>query len=152
MYLAEFHKAFAERWPNFIIFHNIANFPTWYNPNIFPEDCKEKIVAPLVDISQFREQYQEDIKGIIKHVLTPRTETVVPYGNQPTDTVEAEIAWRWELFKTQTVAGDKYRKENFREVFNELFQILKYEFVYHLEEKKYIDDKNYGSLEKGSVI
>ena len=38
MYLAEFHKAFAERWPNFIIFHNIANFPTWYNPNIFTED------------------------------------------------------------------------------------------------------------------
>ena len=77
---------------------------------------------------------------------------MVPYGNQPTDTVEAEIAWRWELFKTQTVAGDKYRKENFREVFNELFQILKYEFVYHLEEKKYAEDQNYGSLEKGSVI
>ena len=151
-YLAEFHKVFAERWPNFIIFHNIANFPTWYNPNIFPEECKEEIVAPLTDISQFREQYQEDIKGIIKHVLTPRTETVVPYGNEPTDTIEAEIAWRWELFKTQTVAGDKYRKENFREVFNELFQILKYEFVYHLEEKKYLQDKNYGSLEKGSII
>ena len=123
-YLAEFHKTFAERWPNFIIFHNIANFPTWYNPNIFPEECKEDIVAPLLDLGQFREQYQEDIKGIIKHVLTPRTETVVPYGNEPTDTVEAEISWRWELFKTQTVAGDKYRKENFREVFNELFQIL----------------------------
>jgi MoaA/NifB/PqqE/SkfB family radical SAM enzyme len=151
-YLAEFHKMFAERWPNFIIFHNIANFPTWYNPNIFPEECKEDIVAPLLDLTQFRKQYQEDIKGIIKHVLTPRTETVVPYGNQPTDTVEAEIAWRWELFKTQTVAGDKYRKENFREVFNELFQILKYEFVYHLEEKKYAEDQNYGSLEKGSVI
>ena len=151
-YLAEFHKTFAERWPNFIIFHNIANFPTWYNPNIFPEECKEDIVAPLLDLGQFREQYQEDIKGIIKHVLTPRTETVVPYGNEPTDTVEAEISWRWELFKTQTVAGDKYRKENFREVFNELFQILKYEFVYHQEEKKFKEDPSYGSLEKGSVI
>ena len=151
-YLAEFHKTFAERWPNSIIFHNIANFPTWYNPNIFPEECKEDIVAPLLDLGQFREQYQEDIKGIIKHVLTPRTETVVPYGNEPTDTVEAEISWRWELFKTQTVAGDKYRKENFREVFNELFQILKYEFVYHQEEKKFKEDPSYGSLEKGSVI
>ncbi len=151
-YLAEFHKVFAERWPNFIIFHNIANFPTWYNPNIFPEDCKEDIVAPLLDETKFREEYRDTIAGIVKHVLTPRVDTVVPYGNEPTDTVEAEIEWRWELFKTQTVAGDKYRKENFRDAFNELFQILKYEFVYHQEEKKFKEDPTYGSLEKGSVI
>ena len=151
-YLAEFHKVFAERWPNFIIFHNIANFPTWYNPNIFPEECKEDIVAPLLDETQFREEYRDTIAGIVKHVLTPRVDTVVPYGNEPTDTVEAEIEWRWELFKTQTVAGDKYRKENFRDAFNELFQILKYEFVYHQEEKKFKEDPSYGSLEKGSVI
>lgn len=151
-YLAEFHKVFAERWPNFIIFHNIANFPTWYNPNIFPEECKEDIVAPLLDEKQFREEYRETIAGIVKHVLTPRVETVVPYGTAETDTVEAEIEWRWELFKTQTVAGDKYRKENFRDAFNELYQILKYEFVYHQEEKKFNTDSTYGSLEKGSVI
>jgi len=152
MYLAEFHKKFAERWPRFKIFHNMANFPTWYNPNIFPEECKEKIVAPLKDLDQYREEYRDDIAGIIKHVLTPRVDTVVPYGNQPTDTVEAEIDWRWSLFKTQTVAGDKYRKENFRESFPELFNILKHDFVYHLEEKEYKNNPNYGTLEKGSVI
>ena len=152
MYLAEFHKVFAERWPKFKIFHNMANYPTWYNPNIFPEELKDDIVAPLQDLDQFRDEYKNDISGIIKHVLTPRKDTVVPYGNKPTDTVEAEIEWRWSLFKTQTVAGDKYRNENFKQTFPELYNILKYDFVYHLEEQEYNKDPNYGTLEKGSVI
>ena len=154
MYLEEFHRVFAERWPKFTIFHNMANYPTWYNPNIFPEECKEQIVQPLQDLSKFREEYREDIKGIINHVLTPRTETVVPYGSGINDTVENEIAWRWSLFISQTIAGDLYRKEDFRESFPELFSILLEHkvFYYDGELKKADEDPDYGTLEKGSVI
>ena len=154
MYLEEFHRVFAERWPKFTIFHNMANYPTWYNPNIFPEECKEQIVQPLQDLSKFREEYREDIKGIINHVLTPRTETVVPYGSGINDTVENEIAWRWSLFISQTIAGDLYRKEDFRESFPELFSILLEHkvFYYDGELKKANENPDYGTLEKGSVI
>ena len=150
-YLAEFHQIFRERWPTFKIYHNIARFPTWYNPSVFPEDVKEKIVAPLLN-NDLPDAIKKELNGIAKFVLTPRTETVVPYGNKPTDTVESEIEWRWTLFKTQVVAGDRYRKEDFKVSFPELYHILKYDFVYHQELKQYNEDPNYGTMEKGKVI
>ena len=57
MYLAELHKVFEERWPKFILFHNMANFPTWFNCNVFPEECKPEIVKNLEDPSNFRPEY-----------------------------------------------------------------------------------------------
>jgi sulfatase maturation enzyme AslB (radical SAM superfamily) len=154
MYLAEFHNIFASRWPNFKIFHNTAFYPSWYNPNVFPEECKPEIVKPLVTATYAHDYIKQDIDGIVKHVLTPRKELVRPYGDRPTDTVDAEIAVRWRMFVQQVVAGDSYRKENFRECFPELYTILlrhkkmNYPHEYKLAEA----NPRYGALEPGSVI
>jgi sulfatase maturation enzyme AslB (radical SAM superfamily) len=154
MYLAEFHNIFASRWPNFKIFHNTAFYPSWYNPNVFPEECKSEIVKPLVTATYAHDYIKQDIDGIVKHVLTPRKELVRPYGDRPTDTVDAEIAVRWRMFVQQVVAGDSYRKENFRECFPELYTILlrhkkmNYPHEYKLAEA----NPRYGALEPGSVI
>ena len=145
-YLAEFHDVFKERWPTFKIYHNIARYPTWFNPSVFPEELKERIVKPLVG------KDNKEFEGIAKFVLTPRVETVVPYGNGPNDTIESEIAWRWHLFKSQIVAGDKYRKENFKSAFPELWEIVKEDFFYNKEMDKANNNTAYGTLEKGLVI
>ena len=72
MYLAEFHEIFRERWPTFKIYHNIARFPTWFNPSVFPEEMKPAIVKPLQD-AELGEAMRKELDGIIKFVLTPRT-------------------------------------------------------------------------------
>ncbi len=152
MYLAEFHKIFRERWPTFIIYHNIARFPTWFNPSVFPEEMKPSIVKPLQD-AEVEDSLRKELDGIIKFVLTPRVETVKPYGNLPTDTVENEITHRWNLFRQQIVSGDLYRKENFKEAFSELWEIVKHDFFYNKEMIKASDNPmTYGSMEKGKVI
>jgi uncharacterized Fe-S cluster-containing radical SAM superfamily protein len=152
MYLAEFHSIFRERWPTFKIYHNIARFPTWFNPSVFPEEMKPAIVKPL-QVAELGEALRKELDGIIKFVLTPRIETVKPYGNTVHDTVESEIINRWNLFRQQIVSGDLYRKENFRDAFPELWEIVKQDFLYNKEmqfaEK---NPKTYGSLEQGKVI
>jgi hypothetical protein len=87
-------------------------------------------------------------------VLTPRKETVKPYGDQPTDTVESEIAVRWRMFVEQVVAGDVYRKENFRECFPELYTILLKNKKMNYPHEHNIAKLNprYGALEAGKVI
>ena len=154
MYLAELHKVFEERWPKFILFHNIANFPTWFNSNIFPEEAKPDIVKPLEDLEQFRDEYRDEIKGIIKHVMMPRVETVIPYGNSGEDTVEAEIEKRWFMFCKEIVAGDLYRKESFGDSFPELFSILvkNKSFNYRHVEFNIMNFPDYGIAEKGGLI
>ena len=154
MYLAELHQIFAERWPKFIIFHNIANFPTWFNPNVFPEECKPEIVKSLEDPKNFRTEYQQEITGIFHHVMTPRTLTTLPYGKSGEDTVEAEIEKRWFMFCKEIVAGDLYRKENFRESFPELFEILVRHRVFNYDTFEY-NIKNipdFGNLQAGTII
>jgi uncharacterized Fe-S cluster-containing radical SAM superfamily protein len=152
MYLAEFHSIFRERWPTFKIYHNIARFPTWFNPSVFPEEMKPAIVKPL-QVAELGEALRKELDGIIKFVLTPRIETVKPYGNTVYDTVESEIINRWNLFRQQIVSGDLYRKENFRDAFPELWEIVKQDFLYNKEmqfaEK---NPKTYGSLEQGKII
>ena len=152
MYLAEFHSIFRERWPTFKIYHNIARFPTWFNPSVFPEEMKPAIVKPL-QVAELGEALRKELDGIIKFVLTPRIETVKPYGNTVHDTVESEIINRWNLFRQQIVSGDLYRKENFRDAFPELWEIVKQDFLYNKEmqfaEK---NPKTYGSLEQGKII
>jgi MoaA/NifB/PqqE/SkfB family radical SAM enzyme len=154
MYLAEFHSIFAERWPEFRIFHNTAFYPSWYNPSVFPEECKPDIVKPVVEATYAHKYIQQDIDGIVKFVLTPRKETVKPYGDQPTDTVESEIAVRWRMFVEQVVAGDVYRKENFRECFPELYTILLKNKKMNYPHEHNIAKLNprYGALEAGKVI
>lgn len=154
MYLGEFHQYFTKRWPKFIIFHNMANFPTWYNPSIFPEDCKKDIVKPLRNMNQFRKEHRKEIKGIIKHVMTPRTQTVQSYGSGPDDTVESEIEKRWFMFRKEVVAGDLYRKEKFTETFPELSSILeeKEAFKYNNVVFNLVNFPDYGNVEKGSII
>ena len=154
MYLAELHKIFAERWPNFLLFHNIANFPTWFNPNVFPEECKPEIVKSLENPENFRPEYQQEINGIFHHVMTPRELTTLPYGTSGEDTVEAEIEKRWFMFCKEIVAGDLYRKENFREAFPELFTILVKHRVFNYETFEY-NIKNipdFGNLQAGTII
>jgi len=154
MYLGELHKIFEERWPKFIIFHNMANFPTWFNCNVFPEECKPEIVESLQDTSNFRPEYQQEINGIFHHVMTPRTLTTLPYGTSGEDTVEAEIEKRWFMFCKEIVAGDLYRKENFRESFPELFTILVKHRVFNYDTFKYNIENipNFGNLQAGTII
>lgn len=152
MYLAEFHSIFRERWPSFKIYHNIARFPTWFNPSVFPEEMKPAIVKPL-KTAELGKDLRKELDGIIKFVLTPRKETVKPYGNTVHDTVENEIINRWNLFRQQIVSGDLYRKESFKDAFPELWEILKPDFFYNKEMSlAQKSPKTYGSLEKGKVI
>ena len=154
MYLDELHKVFAERWPQFILFHNMANFPTWFNPNVFPEECKPEIVKGLENPKNFRSEYQQEINGIFHHVMTPRTLTTLPYGTSGEDTVEAEIEKRWFMFCKEIVAGDLYRKENFREAFPELFEVLVRHRVFNYQTFEY-NIKNipdFGNLQAGTII
>ena len=154
MYLAELHKTFEERWPKFIIFHNMANFPTWFNCNVFPEECKPDIVKTLEKPDLFRPEYQSEISGIFHHVMTPRTLTTMPYGTSGEDTVEAEIEKRWFMFCKEIVAGDLYREENFRECFPELFTILVEHRVFQYDTMEY-NVKNipdFGNLQAGTII
>lgn len=154
MYLAELHKVFEERWPKFILFHNMANFPTWFNCNVFPEECKPEIVKNLEDPSNFRPEYQSEILGIFHHVMTPRTLTTLPYGTSGEDTVDAEIEKRWFMFCKEIVAGDLYRKESFGDSFPELFSILvkNKSFNYRHVEFNIMNFPDYGIAEKGGLI
>ena len=154
MYLAELHKVFEERWPQFILFHNMANFPTWFNCNVFPEECKPQIVKTLEDTNSFRPEYQSEIMGIFHHVMTPRKLTTLPYGTSGEDTVDAEIEKRWSMFCKEIVAGDLYRKEDFRACFPELFTILVEHRVFQYDTMEY-NVKNipdFGNLQAGTII
>ena len=154
MYLAELHKTFEERWPKFILFHNMANFPTWFNCNVFPEECKPQIVKTLEDPSLYRPEYRSEIMGIFHHVMTPRKLTTLPYGTSGEDTIDAEIEKRWFMFCKEIVAGDLYRKENFRECFPELFTILVEHRVFSYDTFEY-NVKNipdFGNLQAGTII
>lgn len=156
MYLAEMHEEFYKRWPKFHIFHNIANLPSWYNPNVFPNEMKEEIVKPLregLENNVFKTDHAvSEITGIINHSIAPREDVIRPYGNQPTDTVENEIAVRWNMFRKQVVAGDEYRKEDFRDVFPELWEIIKDDFFYSKLYERAKADPMYGAIDKGTFI
>jgi hypothetical protein len=86
--------------------------------------------------------------------MTPRTLTTLPYGKSGEDTVEAEIEKRWFMFCKEIVAGDLYRKENFRESFPELFEILVRHRVFNYDTFEY-NIKNipdFGNLQAGTII
>ena len=136
------------------LFQRLAQSLISTAPNIFPEEAKPDIVKPLEDLEQFRDEYRDEIKGIIKHVMMPRVETVIPYGNSGEDTVEAEIEKRWFMFCKEIVAGDLYRKESFGDSFPELFSILvkNKSFNYRHVEFNIMNFPDYGIAEKGGLI
>ena len=94
-----------------------------------------------------------DIKGIIKHATALQKDVIRPYGSlEEGHTIEGEIAVRWNMFRKQVVAGDEYRKEDFRQVFPELWDIVKEEFDYDLLYSRAQKDPMYSSIEKGTFI
>jgi hypothetical protein len=56
------------------------------------------------------------------------------------------------MFRKQVVAGDEYRKEDFRQVFPELWDIVKEDFDYDLLYSRAQEDPMYSSIEKGTFI
>ena len=156
MYLLEFHVEFAKRWPLFDIFHNIANLPSWFNPNVLPDHMKERSVQSLqrgLKENKFPTELLGDIKGIIKHATALQKDVIRPYGSlEEGHTIEGEIAVRWNMFRKQVVAGDEYRKEDFRQVFPELWEIVKEDFDYDLLYSRAQKDPMYSSIEKGTFI
>ena len=56
------------------------------------------------------------------------------------------------MFRKQVVAGDEYRKEDFRKVFPELWEIVKEDFDYDLLYSRAQKDPMYSSIEKGTFI
>ncbi len=155
MYLPEFHKEFRERWPRFDIFHNIANLPSWFNPNVLPDHMKERSVSELqkaIREGAFDQKYVSEMKGILRHATARQKDTVTAYGEGESNTIESEIAVRWNMFRKQVVSGDQYRKEDFREVFPELWNIVKEDFDYDLLYTRAETDPMYGAIEKGTYI
>ena len=121
-----------------------------------PNEMKEEIVKPLregLENNVFKTDHAvSEITGIINHYIAPREDVIRPYGNQPTDTVENEIAVRWNMFRKQVVAGDEYRKEDFRDVFPELWEIIKDDFFYSKLYERAKADPMYGAIDKGTFI
>jgi hypothetical protein len=86
--------------------------------------------------------------------MTPRKLTTLPYGTSGEDTVDAEIEKRWSMFCKEIVAGDLYRKEDFRACFPELFTILVEHRVFQYDTMEY-NVKNipdFGNLQAGTII
>jgi len=157
MYLKEYVDVFSERWPNFEIFFNMAHFPSWFNSNVFEEFVKPKVVAPLQNITFPNASVEGQIKGIINHVLTPLEQVVIPMRDwsdvpDPNITVETEMAVRRRMFMQQIVAGDRYRGEDFRKVFPELYEIIKPYFDYDFHYANALADPKYGAVAKGTFI
>jgi len=159
MYLAEFTDVFAQRWPNFDIYFNIAHYPTWFNPNVFEESVKPQIVAPLLSAQYASDSIRNQIQGIINHVLTPLTDVVQVTLPEHSDvltrkhvTQQTEIAQRRLMFQQQTAAGDVYREENFTTAFPQLWNIVKQYYDYHSHRAAAEADPRYGAIVKGSFI
>jgi sulfatase maturation enzyme AslB (radical SAM superfamily) len=147
MYLAEFTSIFAQRWPNFEIYFNLAHYPSWFNPNVFEESVKEQIVAPLLAANYASESIRSQIAGIINHVMTPLAD-LVPEG----PTKSFEIARRRSMFQQQIAAGDVYRNENFATAFPELWDIISIYYDYYMHRQIAMENPRYGAIPKGDFI
>jgi len=135
----------------------MVHFPSWFNSNVFEEFVKTKVVAPLQNMTFPNASVEGQIKGIINHVLTPLEQVVIPMRDwsdvpDPNITVETEMAVRRRMFMQQLVAGDRYRGEDFRKVFPELYEIIKPYFDYDFHYAKAVEDPRYGAVAKGAFI
>ncbi len=140
MYLPEFYEYFKNRWPNFNIWLNIAHFPKWITSAVLPARAKKDITEKLQAYDFGK--YKSEIGSLIDYMNTPL------YQNG--DSVPGNIAVRldkdrliamdgrniekkYDTFKNQIAGGDKYRQENFTEVFPELHELIKDSFDYEQE-------------------
>ena len=120
MSLGEFHSYFETYYPEFHIWDNVAHYPKWLTPSVLPGYVKEHITADLKTI-QFKNS--TEIQSIINYMNTD----LYTGETAPHETVEV----KWQTFKDQTVSADKYRGEDFREVFPDLWNLIRHEFDYN---------------------
>ena len=140
MYLPEFHEYFKNRWPNFKIWNNFAHYPKWLTCAVLPASAKKQITQQLQDYDFG--VYESEIESLIQYMNTPlyqNGESVASNVRQRFDKNRLQmfdnriIEKKYDTFKNQIAGGDKYRQENFKEVFPELHELIKDIFNYESE-------------------
>jgi organic radical activating enzyme len=149
MYLPEFYDYFRNRWPQFKIWNNIAHYPKWLTCAVLPNFAKKQITANLkehdfgvFDYSGDYCDYNKEIDSLIDYMNTPLFQNgeSVPgdiRGRLTKDKLQEmdnrRIEKKYITFKKQIAGGDRYRQENFTEVFPELHELIKDSFDYEKE-------------------
>ena len=140
MYLPEFHEYFKNRWPNFKIWNNFAHYPKWLTCAVLPASAKKQITQQLQDYDFG--VYESEIESLIQYMNTPlyqNGESVAGNVRERFDKNRLQmfdnrsIEKKYDTFKNQIAGGDKYRQENFKEVFPELHELIKDSFNYESE-------------------
>jgi len=140
MYLPEFHEYFKNRWPAFKIWNNFAHYPKWITCSVLPVKAKQEITEQLqaYDFGV----YKSEIDSLIQYMNTPlyqNGESVAGNVRARFDKNRLEmfdkrnIEKKYDTFKNQIAGGDKYRQENFTEVFPELHELILDSFDYNKE-------------------
>jgi len=149
MYLPEFYDYFRNRWPQFKIWNNIAHYPKWLTCAVLPNFAKKQITASLQEhdfgvFDYFGDycDYNKEIDSLIDYMNTPLFQNgeSVPgdiRGRLTKDKLQEmdnrRIEKKYITFKKQIAGGDRYRQENFTEVFPELHELIKDSFDYEKE-------------------
>ena len=120
MSLSEFHQYFETNYPRFHIWNNVAHYPKWLTPSVLPRYVKKYITNKL---GQYQFKNKTEIRSIINYMNSEL------YTGETAPHETAEI--KWQTFKHQTVGADKYREEDFRKVFPELWRLIENEFDYN---------------------
>ena len=101
----------------------------------YPDEMKERSVEGLqkaIREGLFEQKYIPRNERYIKNMQQDKRILLQHTEMAQDNTVESEIAVRWNMFRKQVVPGDEYRKEDFRQVFPELWEIVKEDFDYDL--------------------
>lgn len=136
MYLPEFHTFFEERWPRWRIWNNLALFPTWIGPDVFPDEHKEEIISHIMS-KEWKRRKIGEIEGIVNFMRDPQRNVQDPayapyFKNNYLDLLN-DRELQWQAFKYQIAAGDLYRKESFMETFPELYKIIRPSYNWEAE-------------------
>jgi pyruvate-formate lyase-activating enzyme len=118
--LVEFHKYFERHYPEFHIWNNVAHYPKWLTPSVLPINAKQSITE---SVNSYQFKNKSEIDSIINYMNTE----LYTGDTAPHETVEV----KWQTFKEQTVGADRYREEDFRETFSELWSLIKHDFDYN---------------------
>lgn len=154
MYLPEFYDYFAEHFPKFNIWNNIVNHPKWLNMSVLPKATKKVITKQLKTHDWKHNMSVEEINSImnlLNNDLYEKGSSIPDVLKGKFDQSRLEffdqrrVAMKWEIFKQQIVSGDKYREENFTQVFPELYESMSNEFDYDAELEK-INQNGYPSI------
>lgn len=140
MYLPEFHEYFKNRWPAFKIWNNFAHYPKWITCSVLPQRAKKEITTKLQAYNFGF--YQSEIDSLIQYMNTPLYQNGESVAGNVRERFDKErlqmfdarsIEKKYDTFKNQIAGGDKYRQENFTEVFPELHELIKDSFNYEQE-------------------